>query len=406
MNVQPVPAAPMAGADRVDARSGDGDRLRRPLPAARPGGQLRPGLGPGGADARDPARSRRFTNAEGIEQGTCIHLGECDIGCPVLARNTLDMNYIPRAERHGAEVRPLHIVRSIERAGDGYRVHADRIEGRRLIPVTEEARIVVVAAGSLGSTELLLRCRDVGETLPDLPRSIGRGWSSNGDFLTIGLHKGRRVDPTRGPTITSAIDFRDGSVDGRSFIIEDGGFPDVVGRWMSQASTRWSWFRRERILYGGFQKAVQESAPFESVMPWFAQGRDAADGQLELRRRWWGLFGRLRAVARLGRDRLAPDDRGDHRDAPPAGRGDRRQADRAVELVVARLPDHAASARRLQHGHRPRGQRRRPPRRGLGPPQPLRRRRLDRPRGARGEPVTDDRRAGRAERRDPIEEGR
>jgi cholesterol oxidase len=30
------------------------------------------------------------------------------------------------------------------------------------------------------------------------------------------------------------------------------------------------------------------------VMPWFAQGRDAADGRLELRRRWWGLFGRLR----------------------------------------------------------------------------------------------------------------
>jgi cholesterol oxidase len=294
MNVQPVPPAqwpPRTALMREAATAtGYADRFR-PLDLAV---NFDPGWDPAASEARDPARSRRFTNVEGIEQGTCVHLGECDIGCPVLARNTLDMNYIPRAERHGAVVRPLHIVRTIQRAGDGYRVQADRIEDRKLVPVTEEARIVIVAAGSLGSTELLLRCRDVSKTLPDLPRSLGAGWSSNGDFLTIGLHKGRRVDPTRGPTITSAIDFRDGSIDGHSFIIEDGGFPDVVGRWMTHASTRWSWFRRERILYRGFQQAVQESAPFASVMPWFAQGRDAADGQLELRRRWWGLFGRLR----------------------------------------------------------------------------------------------------------------
>ena len=102
---------------------------------------------------------------------------------------------------------------------------------------------MVVAAGSLGSTELLLRCRDVGRTLPDLPRSLGRGWSSNGDFLTIGLHTGRRVDPTRGPTITSAIDFRDGSSTAARSSSRTAGFPTVVGRWMSGASTRWSWLR-------------------------------------------------------------------------------------------------------------------------------------------------------------------
>ena len=39
----------------------------------------------------------------------------------------------------------------------------------RLVPVTDSARIVVLAAGSLGSTDLLLRCRDVARTLPDLP---------------------------------------------------------------------------------------------------------------------------------------------------------------------------------------------------------------------------------------------
>ena len=73
-----------------------------------------------------PTRSRRstrrrFTNAQGQQQGTCIHLGNCDIGCDVRAKNTLDLNYVPLAERHGAEVRPLHIVSAIERSNGGYR---------------------------------------------------------------------------------------------------------------------------------------------------------------------------------------------------------------------------------------------------------------------------------------------
>ena len=293
MNVQPVPTgqwpARTALMREAATATGHADRFR-PLDLAV---NFDPGWDPTAPDRYDPARSHRFMNAEGIEQGTCVHLGECDIGCPVLARNTLDLNYIPRAERHGAEVRPLHIVRSIEREGDGYRVRSDRIEDRRLVPTTDDARIVIVAAGSLGSTELLLRCRDVARTLPDLPGSLGHGWSSNGDFLTIGLHDGRMIEPTRGPTITSAIDFRDGAFEDQSFIIEDGGFPGIVANWLSHAATRWSWFRRERMLYSGFQQAVRDHAEFHEVMPWFAQGRDAANGRLRLGRPW-GPFGRLR----------------------------------------------------------------------------------------------------------------
>ena len=64
-----------------------------------------------------PKHSRQFVNAHGQRQGTCIHLGNCDIGCDVRAKNALDVNYIPRAEQHGAEVRPLHLVRYIEPHG-------------------------------------------------------------------------------------------------------------------------------------------------------------------------------------------------------------------------------------------------------------------------------------------------
>jgi cholesterol oxidase len=60
----------------------------------------------------------------------------------------------------------------------------DRIERGRLIPGAERGRRVVLAAGSLGTTELLLRCRDEYQTLPNVSRLLGHGWSSNANVLT------------------------------------------------------------------------------------------------------------------------------------------------------------------------------------------------------------------------------
>ena len=119
---------------------------------------------------RGTAASIIKPNKHGAEQGTCVHLGTCDIGCEVNARNTLDLNYLFVAEtRHHAEIRPLHLVDRIEPRGDGgYNVRFDRLENNQRIPGVEAGRVVVVAAGSLASTELLLRNRDIHRTLPKL----------------------------------------------------------------------------------------------------------------------------------------------------------------------------------------------------------------------------------------------
>src|SRR5437899_1990703 len=111
------------------------------------------------------ARSKPVTNAQGVVQGTCVHLGNCDIGCDVNARNTLDLNYLYLAEtKHHADVRTLHLVTNIEPVESGYSVHYDRLDGGRRIPGHNTARLVIVGAGSIGSTELLLHCRDVTQT--------------------------------------------------------------------------------------------------------------------------------------------------------------------------------------------------------------------------------------------------
>jgi len=146
-------------------------------------------------DAIDSKNSKTFTNRFGKQQGTCYHCGNCDIGCDVSARNTLDLNYIADAERAGATVQPLSMVTHISRDGDGWRVHYDRLANGRREPAEVVAKRVVLGAGSLGSTEILLRSRDQYGTLPTLSKSLGRGWSSNGDFLTPAFYgDGRRVD--------------------------------------------------------------------------------------------------------------------------------------------------------------------------------------------------------------------
>jgi cholesterol oxidase len=235
-------------------------------------------------DPYNPAKSKRFTNQQGVEQGTCVHLGNCDIGCDVDAKNTLDLNYIPWAEKHGAEVRPMHLVNNIEPSGDGYRVYFDRIDGGQRIAGDETAKIVIVAASSLGSTELLLRCRDVTKTLPNLSPFLGHDWSSNGDFLTPAFYQNRDIRPTRGPTITSAINFLDRSDAGQSFWIEDGGFPDLAGDYLQRLKTgEASAGHLAKLLIDSIGHMLQDrDQPFKNVMPWFAQGVDAANGILSM----------------------------------------------------------------------------------------------------------------------------
>jgi len=237
-------------------------------------------------DPFNEAHSKPWTNAQKQEQGTCIHCGNCDIGCRVRAKNTLDLNYIPWAERHGAEVRPLHLVSRIAPEGTGYRVFFDHLVDGRRIPGSERADRVILAAGSLGSTELLFRCRDQYKTLPQISRFLGQRWSSNGDFLTPAFYENRRVSPTQGPTITCAIDFLDGS-QGAKFFVEDGGFPDVLGNYLEEWLRCGAGNRRARRLLRDLATKVRERDPLSNVMPWFGQGIDGGDGRLYLGRVWW-----------------------------------------------------------------------------------------------------------------------
>jgi len=182
-------------------------------------------------------------------------------------------------------------VANIEPIPGGYRVHHDELRDGGRISATTTAAIVVVAAGSLGSTELLLRCRDVTGTLPQISRFLGRNWSSNGDFLTPAFYLHREVWPDRGVAIGSVIDYLDDSINGKTFWIQDGVIPNVMTKYFESVMDRLRKAPEDEHLLHQFsmQSLLQHitllSANidlFKHIMPWFAQGVDAGDGELRL----------------------------------------------------------------------------------------------------------------------------
>jgi cholesterol oxidase len=226
---------------------------------------------------------------------TCVHCGNCVIGCERGAKKTLDTNYLAQAT--GVTVKPLSMVTHISRDADGaWRVHyLDVSQGRRTRHEMV-CKILILAAGSIGSTEILLRSRDEFRTLKRLPRALGRGWSPNGDFLTLARYKNREqplLEPTKGPTIGAVIDFLDGvdlpddnaiGVDGRIYV-EDGGLPNfgahLLKHW-SEAGAMKRWLYRK----------ASNLTDFSDMIPWFGQSIDAADGEFSLRSKY--IFWRAR----------------------------------------------------------------------------------------------------------------
>lgn len=110
-------------------------------------------------------------------------IGEYLTGINSGARTSVDRNYLAWAEASGlAEVRPLHVVTDIGIDARGrYVVRARHIDtdGNLLEHVVLTGDALVLAAGSMGTSRMLVRCRDSG-ALPRLNDQVGRHWGNNG----------------------------------------------------------------------------------------------------------------------------------------------------------------------------------------------------------------------------------
>ena len=233
-------------------------------------------------------------NKFGAEQRGCNFCAECDIGCNVHAKNTLDFNYLTVARSNGAEIETQCEVLRIEPSAGEYNYNVsfkDHRNGGQ--PGECKAKYVFVCAGAVNSTELMLRCRDVYRTLPDLSTRLGHGYSGNGDFLAFAFNTKQQFKPSEGPTITTGIVYSraDAGFD-NWFIFQEGGYPKEIGGLLQLLNPKRSLFREAEVLtrdafHEAFRSASAGKAGFpdpksDNTAIFLAMGRDLANGIVEL----------------------------------------------------------------------------------------------------------------------------
>jgi cholesterol oxidase len=122
-------------------------------------------------------------NAFGFDQNACNLCGDCCTGCNYGAKNTTLMNYLPDARAHGAQIFTGAEVRHLEKTATGWNVHLQPMGGGDALVIAAE--LVVLGAGTLGSTEILLRSQAKGLALSP---KLGTRFSGNGDVLAFGYN--------------------------------------------------------------------------------------------------------------------------------------------------------------------------------------------------------------------------
>jgi cholesterol oxidase len=158
-----------------------------------------------GVEVEDP-----FFEGEGPARTGCMRCGSCMVGCRHGAKNTLMKNYLWFAEKLGVRIFPERQVTEIRPLGaadgsDGYEVTHERsgswFRKRRH---TVRARGVVVAAGALGTNNLLANCKHSG-TLPRLSDRVGDVIRTNSESIQSVTARDDDRDFSRSVAITSSI---------------------------------------------------------------------------------------------------------------------------------------------------------------------------------------------------------
>jgi cholesterol oxidase len=151
-----------------------------------------------------------YFGGQGPARHSCIHCGGCMVGCRHDAKNSLTKNYLYFAEKWGAtiqaeseavDIRPLP---GGQPDGARYEVVCRRSTAWLLKPrQVVRARNVVVSGGTVGTLDLLFRCRDVTRSLPHLSPRLGNNVYTNSESLPGVMARDQQTNYSEGVAITS-----------------------------------------------------------------------------------------------------------------------------------------------------------------------------------------------------------
>lgn len=147
----------------------------------------------------------------------CDRQSRCNVGCLPGARHTLNKQLMAAALGTPNHPEPLYpdnleiealaevdVIRALDDGGYEIRFikrrHEDpsRFDEKRIT-----TDIVVVAAGCIGTNEIMLRSHAREDCLPQLSDRVGYGFSTNGDYLAFLEKTKTRASIVRGPVTTS-----------------------------------------------------------------------------------------------------------------------------------------------------------------------------------------------------------
>lgn len=232
-------------------------------------------------------------SAGGIAQPACTRCGDCCGGCNVGAKNTVALTYLPDAVRHGAELFTHAKVSHVERRGDGWTVHVrnmnkdtrnkdTRGDGQ---DIAVSAERVILSAGTLGSTEILLRSRDKGLAVSD---RLGARFSANGDIIAFGYgakipvnaigvgHPIKEGLAAVGASVSGQYELDDANDLSHELRVQEGALPSALAPVLPVM------FVPNGRLLGALKSLVSGvyKGPLASLQTFFAVSHDSAGGRL------------------------------------------------------------------------------------------------------------------------------
>ena len=180
-------------------------------------------------------------------------------------------------------------VDHLSRSGDGrWQVHFERLNGAGAGgPSSVAADMVVLAAGTLGSTEILLRSREHGLAVSD---RLGARFSANGDIIAFGYgakipvnaigvgHPPKVADIEVGACVSGQIEIVDVADVAKSLTIQEGVLPSALAPILPVL------FIPNGRLLGALKSLIAGvyKGPFAGLQTFFAVSHDSASGRLVL----------------------------------------------------------------------------------------------------------------------------
>ena len=242
----------------------------------------------------------------GVAMQACLNCGDCVSGCNHRAKQSLDVNYLALAEANGARLfcgATVHRLLTMQPHGEGHAVEffftdPNKAPSDRARPYVVRARRVILAAGTLGSTEILLRSQQAG--LPVAADALGANFSGNGDLIAAAYRQKDEAscsaregdapaDRHVGPTITGLVRHRAADL-ARPLALEEFAIPGplrrVLGEVLAAAdaahgATRIDWRCHAPDDAVDDPQAVSDDA-IDHTPIYGMMGDDGASGRIEL----------------------------------------------------------------------------------------------------------------------------